>query len=124
MNIDLGTLCLLGIGMIVLFMLIPRLMGSSNARGSDRPQYDDPNINSGTGFGGTGENIRPQYDDPEIDSRSGFGRAFSNFTSRRKNSGTPFSAGTRSSNEPTRPSGGSFDSPDVDSRSGFGRPKK
>ena len=123
MNLDLGTLCLLGIGLVVLFMLIPRLMGGGASRGEYRPQYDDPDVNSGTGFGGTGENIRPQYDDPDVDSRSGFGRAFDNIT-RRRTGGTPTGAGSRSSNEPTRPSGGSFDSPDVDSRSGFGRPKK
>jgi len=124
MNLDLGTLCLLGIGLIVLFMLIPRLMGNGGGtRGSYRPQYDDPNIDSGTGFGGTGDDVRPQYNDPDIDSRSGFGRAFGNMMSRRRGSGgSPLSAGSRSSSEPTKPSG--FDSPDVDSRSGFGRPKK
>jgi hypothetical protein len=121
MDFDFGTLCILGFFALMLFMVLPRLMGGGYTRGPHRPQYDDPNIDSGTGFGSTGENIRPQHDDPNIGSRSGFGRAFGNF--RRSGGSTTTGAGSRSSNEPTRPSGG-FDSPDVGSRSGFGRKRK
>ncbi len=109
MNFDLGTVCLLGMLLIVLVALLPRLMGGGAGRGTYRPQYDDPDVRSGSGFGGNGADERPTYNDPNVRSRSGFGRAFGRRSS---------SAG---SSAPTQSSRGRADSPDVRSRSGFGR---
>jgi len=77
---DLGTLVLVGIIVIAVFLLIKRLMPQQSPlsqQGSNRPQYNDPNISSHGGFGGNanqqqGSN-RPQYDDQNIESHGGFG---------------------------------------------------
>jgi len=81
MNMDMGTLILIGIIAVAAYLLYKRLMPQQSPysqQGSNRPQYDDPNINSHGGFGGNqqvghqGSN-RPQYDDPNIESHGGFG---------------------------------------------------
>jgi len=81
MNIDMGTLVLIGIIAVAAYLLYKRLMPQQSPysqQGSNRPQYDDPNINSHGGFGGNqqvgqqGSN-RPQHDDPNIESHGGFG---------------------------------------------------
>jgi len=81
MNMDMGTLVLIGIIVVAAYLLYKRLMPQQSPysqQGSNRPQYDDPNINSHGGFGGNqqagqqGSN-RPQHDDPNIESHGGFG---------------------------------------------------
>ncbi len=56
MNFDLGTLCLIGVVLIVAVFVLPRLMNSMRGnnysqRGPESPSYDDPNIRSRGGFG-------------------------------------------------------------------------
>ena len=81
MNMDMGTIVLIGIIVVAAYLLYKRMMPQQSPysqQGSNRPQYDDPNINSHGGFGGNqqsgqqGSN-RPQYDDPNIESHGGFG---------------------------------------------------
>jgi hypothetical protein len=106
---NLVTLCLLGILVIVVLVLIPRLLGGNRSagRGPESPRYDDPDIDSRGGFGGNRGVNRPTHDDPNIRSRGGFGGVRS-FVSRRN----PLSGGTRR-----------IDSPNISSRGGFGRSK-
>jgi hypothetical protein len=77
---DLGTLILIAIIVVAVVLLIKRLMPQQNPYsqpGNNRPQYDDPNISSHGGFGGSSNQPqgsgRPQYDDPNIESHGGFG---------------------------------------------------
>ena len=103
MNLDIGTIVLIGIIVVAVYLLYKRLMPQQSPysqQGSNRPQYDDPNISSHGGFGGNGrsdlshlsqgqskpvveaprrtvsekapESPRPN-DDPNINSRGGFG---------------------------------------------------
>jgi len=98
---DLVTLCLLGIFLLVGLMLLPRLLrgfgGPANGGyyGGERPEYDDPNINSRGSFGRSGGlfggSRSRQYDDPP--------------------------------SAPSSP-GGRVDDPNIRSRGGFGRSKK
>jgi hypothetical protein len=92
MNLDFGTLILIGIIVVAVFLLIKRLMAQQQSPysqpGNNRPQYDDPNVSSHGGFGGSGNQPqgsgRPQYDDPNIESHGGFGTSDgSNSTFRR-----------------------------------------
>lgn len=127
MNLDLGTLCILGVMIVLGIILLPRLLnmfGGSpySQQGSERPTYDDPNIQSRGGFGSNrtffgrtrGSETRT-YDSPNIQSRGGFG-------------GSRSSGSSRSSSAPStgRSSGGArkYDSPNVQSRGGFGGSKK
>jgi hypothetical protein len=119
MNIDFGTLCILGFIVLLGAFLLPRLLSGFGSpygqRGSEFPRYNDPNIRSRGGFGGRrsifgsgrgGESAR--YDSPDVQSRGGFG-------------------GSRSSSQRSSSMGGaakSYDSPKVQSRGGFGRSKK
>ncbi len=114
---NLFTMCLLGIFLLVGFMLLSRMMrgmaGGGRYAGGQRPEYDDPNIQSRGSFGRSGGGLfnRPRYNDPNIQSRGSFGR----------------SGGSSPSSPPsTRPSssGGRVDSPNIQSRGGFGRSKK
>ncbi len=83
MDLDLGTICLLGILFIVGAMVLPRLMnsmGGSNysQRGSERPRYRDPDVQTGGGFGGEDQSAprgeeRPRFDDPDVRTGGGFG---------------------------------------------------
>jgi uncharacterized protein YgiB involved in biofilm formation len=77
---DLGTLVLIAIIVVAVVLLIKRLMPQQNPYsqpGNNRPQYDDPNVSSHGGFGGSSNQPqgsgRPQYDDPDIESHGGFG---------------------------------------------------
>ena len=94
MDFDLSTLCILGIVVVLAVMLLPRLLGGMGGnpysrRGSITPTYDDPDIQSRGGFGGSpqrsaspsptpsrqpssGSRART-YDSPKIQSRGGFG---------------------------------------------------
>jgi hypothetical protein len=114
---NLVTLCLVGVFLIVGLMLLTRLMrglggNSYSQQGSNSPQYDDPNIESGGAFGApAGDRERPRYDAPDIQSRGAFGRRG---RIGRLTSGLS-SAGRRSS--------GRVDSSKVKSRGGFGRSK-
>jgi hypothetical protein len=109
---DLGTLCILGFIILLALFLIPRLFGGNPyaQRGSEYPQYDDPDIQSRSGIGRRSffprsrGSERPTYNSPDIQSRSGFGGS----SVRSKSSG-----GARR-----------YDSPNIQSRSGFGGSKK
>jgi len=111
------TLCLLAVFLVVGFMLLSRLMrsyagnsGGYGERGPESPRYDDPDIDSRGGFGGSPSGgVRPTHDDPNIRSRGSFGRPRSPF-----GGGRPSSSGG---------SGGKVNSPTVRSRGGFGRSK-
>ena len=77
---DTGTLILIAIIVVAVILLVKRLMpqqSSYSQPGSNRPQYDDPNISSHGGFGGNQQQgiggNRPQNDDPNIQSHGGFG---------------------------------------------------
>jgi hypothetical protein len=116
---DLGTMCLLGVFLVVGFMLLSRMMRGFGGqdysqRGDEYPRYDDPDVDSRGGFGGTGGfgGNRPEYDDPDIKSRGSFGRGGFG-----RGGGFSFGGGRRSSSGGNRRS----DSPNVKSRGGFGR---
>ncbi len=55
---DFGTICLLGILFVVGALVLPRLMksmgGNQAQRGNEQPRYDDPDVRTGGGFGGSG----------------------------------------------------------------------
>lgn len=93
---DLGTLCLLGIFLIVGFMLLSRFMGSRGGLGG-----------GGTDFSQRGP-INRTVDNPEVRSRGSFGRPGPFL---RRSSGSARSAGRT-------------DNPEVRSRGSFGRGKK
>jgi hypothetical protein len=98
---DLGTLCLVGIFLIVGLMLASRLFGGMGGRG-------------GTDFSQRGPEQRT-IDNPEVRSRGFFGgRSQSSGSSRSSRS---LFSGTR------RTSSGRADNPEVRSRGGFGRNK-
>lgn len=112
---DLGTLCLLGIFVIVGFMLLSRFMGRGGGGGYGPGGYGP----GGTDFSQRGPE-RPTIDNPEVRSRGSFGRprSFMPRSLRRPQSGGPMSSGTRSTG------GGRADNPEVKSRGSFGRGKK
>ncbi len=101
---DIGTLCLVGIFIIIGLFLLMRMFGG---RGG-----------GGTNFGQRGSEQRT-VDNPEVRSRGFFGgRSQSgSSSSSRRSSGGATSAGTR------RTSSGRADNPEVKSRGGFGRNK-
>ena len=77
---DTGTLILIAIIVVAVVLLIKRLMPQQSPysqQGSNRPQYDDPNISSHGGFGGNQQQQQgsnhPQHNDPNIESHGGFG---------------------------------------------------
>lgn len=127
MNIDPGTLCILGIIVLLALFILPRLFGGSSPFsqiGGERPTYDDPDITSRGGIGGRRSffgrsrgNTAPRYDSPDVRSRGGFGGS-------RSSSSTPSSS---SFSSPSSGRGGGarkYDDPNVKSRSGFGGSKK
>ena len=96
---NIGTLCLVGIFVIVGLLLLSRLFGGGGG--------------GGTNFGQRGSEQRT-VDNPEVRSRGFFGgRSQSSGSS----SSRPTSSGTQ------RTSSGRADNPDVKSRGGFGRNK-
>lgn len=99
---DIGTLCLVGIFIIVGLFLLMRMFGG---RGG-----------GGTNFGQRGSEQRT-VDNPEVKSRGFFGGRSQSSGTPRSSSGGATSAGTR------RTSSGRADNPDVKSRGGFGRNK-
>ncbi len=111
-DMDLGTLCLLGIFLIVGVMLFSRMFGG---RGGGYGQT------GGTDFSERG-NIRPTVDSPDVDSQGAFGRdpgASSSRNLRPRSGGIPnLFGGSR------RTGGGRVDNPGVKSRGSFGRSKK
>jgi uncharacterized protein YgiB involved in biofilm formation len=128
MDFDLGTLCFLGIILVLAAVFLPRLLGGMGGspysqRGSESPTYDDPNIQSRGGFGrarsyfnsrNRGSETR-QYDSPDIQSRGGFGGSSSTRSSSPSPSRQSTSGGSRSR---------SYDSPKIQSRGGFGGSKR
>ncbi len=132
MNFDLGTLCLIGVVLIVAVFVLPRLMNSMRGnnysqRGPESPSYDDPNIRSRGGFGRGGSifgnrsrgSESRSYDSPDVQSRGGFGGS----------GGSSSSSSSRSSSSSSRSSssGGSaktYNSPKVQSKGGFGGSKR
>jgi len=117
MDLDLGTLCLLGILAVVVLMLIPRLMSAMGPRryetpGDEYSHYDDETVRGRGAFGSPAVQ-EPEYDDPDIRSRGSFGS----------------DAGTRSSGGLFRRSGGGSNrprtnNPNVGSRGSFGSGRK
>jgi uncharacterized protein YgiB involved in biofilm formation len=106
---NLVILCILGLVVVVGLFLLPRLLrslGGTNysQQGNNRPEYDDPNINSRGSFGGPAGGERPTYDSPNVQSRGMFGR----------------SRGSSSSGSTTQ----RHDSPNIQSRGSFGKSKK
>ena len=108
---DLGTLCLLGIFVIVGLMLLSRFMGGGfggprgtdfSQQGSERRTIDNPEVRSRGFFGGR--------------SQSGGASSGSRFS--RGSGGRSLFGGTR------RTTSGRADNPEVRSRGGFGRDKK
>jgi hypothetical protein len=155
MEIDIVTLCLFAILIIVGFMFMSRMMGQGRGYPGGR--------SGGMGLPPRGPN-RPQVDDPDIQSRGGFGdqptsRGGSSGMGSAGATGTPPRQGgplfptqnapSRRDNDdddsPARRAGGLFgdrdrndrddarparrrddgpaDDPDIESRGGFGRPK-
>lgn len=118
MDMDLGTLCLLGIFLIVGFMLLSRMMGGRAG---------------GSGYGGTDFSQRgseqSQFDSPEVKSRGAFGRP-AGFGSmfRRRSGGSGSTSGGSSGGffggGRSQSSGSRANSPEVKSRGSFGRPKR
>jgi len=102
---DLGTLCLVGVFIIVGLMLASRLFGGGGRGG-------------GTDFSQRGPEER-SVDNPEVRSRGFFGgRSQSSGSSRSSGGGArSLFSGTK------RTSSGRADNPDVKSRGGFGRDK-
>lgn len=102
---DLGTLCLVGIFLIVGLMLASRLFGG--------------------GFGGGGTDFRQRgpeqrsIDNPEVRSRGFFGGRSQSSGS----SGSRFGGGGSLFSGTRRTSSGRADNPEVKSRGGFGRNK-
>src|SRR5688572_3243747 len=112
MDLDLGTLCLIGIFVVVGLMLLSRFMGSSGG-----------GTTGGTDFSRRGSE-RPTVDNPEVESRGGFGRdpaqsSDRGFTSRRPSFNMPIFRGSRRTGGST----GRVDNPEVKSRGSFGRSK-
>lgn len=98
---DIGTLCLVGVFVIVGLLLLSRMMGGG--------------MGGGTNFGQRGSEQRT-VDNPEVRSRGFFGgRSQSSGNSR--SSGRSMFSGTR------RTSSGRADNPEVRSKGGFGRNK-
>ncbi len=143
-QIDIVSLCLLGILIVVGFMLMTRMMSRAGARGGqggmptrgpNRPMADDPNIESRGGFGD-----QPQRGDGSPEQRGGslFPQSGASSQSARDENAYPGRRGgslfpqndARDDDPPRRddpPRGGGDkprnDDPDVDSRGGFGRNK-
>lgn len=131
MNLDFGTLCLLGVFIVVALLLIPRLMRAFGGggtdysqRGSERPTYDDPNISGGGSFGGgdDDDNLgqrgseRPTNNDPGVRGRGFFGGSKPSSGS----GSSPFGGLSRRSSD----SSSSANSPKVKGRGFFGGSKK
>ncbi len=128
---DLPTLILIGIIVVAVILLIQRLMRQQQSPystpGQEKPHYDDPNINSHGGFGGTNQNQgqfnRPQHDNPNIESHGSFGHsggsASTPSASRLKDLATGKSQKSTVS-EKTGERTGSNDDPNVSSHGGFG----
>jgi hypothetical protein len=79
---DFGTLCLLGILVVVAALVLPRLMNSMGSnysqRGSERPRYRNPDVRTGGGIGGDSYSApqgdeRPSYSDPDVRTGGGIG---------------------------------------------------
>jgi uncharacterized protein YgiB involved in biofilm formation len=130
MNLDFGTLILIGIIVVAGFLLIKRLMAQQQSPysqpGNNRPQYDDPNVSSHGGFGGSSNRPqgsgRPQYDDPNVESHGGFGSSGgSNSTFRRQSQSRSYeNASSQRTAEKTPENTRRNDDPNVSSHGGFG----
>jgi hypothetical protein len=114
MDMDFGTLCLLGIFLIVGFMLMSRMFGGNRGGGY---------VDEGTDFSQRGP-VRPTVDSPEVQSRGAFGRPAgrSGFGSSFRNLGGGLRR--RSGGGGLNLGGGRADNPEVKSRGSFGRSKR
>jgi len=133
---DVGTLILIAIIVIAVVMLVRRLMAQQqnpySQQGSNRPQYNDPNVSSHGGFGGSNQPqqqgpSRPQYDDPNVESHGGFGPSGgsnSNVNLRQQGqSRDPYEANKRIVSEKAPESTRKNDDPHIESHGGFGGQK-
>jgi hypothetical protein len=132
MNLDMGTIVLIGIIVVAVYLLYKRLMPQQSPysqQGSNRPQYDDPNISSHGGFGGNQQQQgmgHRQYDDPNIESHGGFGtNGGSNGRSnldqlRQGQTKQPFEEPRRTVSEKMPESPRGNDDPNIKSHGGFG----
>lgn len=130
MELDLGTLCILGVVLIVAVFVLPRLMnsmrgGNYNQRGPESPSYDDPDIQSRGGFGRGGSIFGNRsrgsesrtHDSPDVQSRGGFGGSGSSSSSSRSSSSSSRSSSSGGASK-------SYNSPKVQSKGGFGGSKR
>lgn len=113
MDFDFGTLCLLGIFLVVGVMLFSRMFGGRGGAGG-----------TGTDFGQRGPERRT-VDNPDVESSGAFGappssrnRGFSRRFGGGGGMGSLFSGSRRSGG------GGRADNPEVKSRGSFGRSKR
>jgi len=126
MNLDLGNLVLIGIIVVAGFLLIKRLMTPQSPysqQGSNRPQYNDPNISSHGGFGGNNQpqgTSHQQYDDPNIESHGGFGSGGSSVRPSAERSNTPSISNQSAVNEKLAERNRKNDDQNVSSHGGFG----
>jgi len=126
MNIDFGTLILIGIIVIAVYLLIKRLMPQQSPysqQGSNRPQYDDPNVSSHGGFGGspTQGTSHQQYDDPNVESHGGFGSGGSSVRPSAERSNGPTISNQGAVNEKIAERTRKNDDQNVNSHGGFGK---
>jgi hypothetical protein len=116
---DIVTLCMIGAIVLLGIALLPRLMRGFGGGSGGRGYYDQPGDES------------PRYDDPDIQSRGGFGGSgggiFGGGSRSGGSSGGKRSIFGRSSGSASKggSSGGArrYDNPNVKSRGGFGGSK-
>jgi len=72
---DIGTIAIIALVVIVLLVVFMSRRGSTGAGPVETPRYDNPNITSGSSFGGgpSAGVETPRYDNPRIQSGGSFG---------------------------------------------------
>jgi len=145
MQPDLGTLCIIGIIVVLVLVVASRMFGGNRGvgpQGGYRPQFDDPDVQSRGGFGrNQNDNDNDNDNLPSTFGGSPSGSSGSQpkggFSSGGGQGKGGSSGGSRSvggfggkggigggSRSSSGSSGGRADSPNVQSRGGFGRNKK
>lgn len=136
---DLGTLVLIGIIVVAVFLLMKRFMGQQpnySQQGNEVPHTDNPNISSHGGFGGQSQrppqqtlpqrpqqgSQRPQNDNPNISSQGGFGGGSTSSMSQGRDKVVNIQRSEGKVTEKRAENGRDNDDPNVNSRGGFGKP--